>query len=152
MAEIRISELTAKGAKLVSTDLVEISEYNGTGYDTKSVTGQNIYDYVNKPTLKNCMFAGTNYDFILTDAGKYLSMSYGSACTMTIPTNASVSFPIGSVIQIEQAGAGQVQILGASGVTIQSESSKTKLVGQYATCFIIKKDTNIWTLAGNLTT
>lgn len=152
MAEIRISELTAKGSKFVSTDLVEISEYNGTTYDSKRVTGLNIYDYCNTPPIKGCMFAGTNYDFILTDAGKYLSMSYGSACTMTIPTNASVAFPVGSVIQIEQAGAGQVQILGASGVTIQSESSKTKLVGQYATCFIIKKDTNIWTLAGNLTT
>ena len=152
MAEIRISELTAKGAKLVSTDLVEISEYNGTTYDTKRVTGLNIYDYCNTPPIKGCMFAGTNYDFILTDAGKYLSMSYGSACTMTIPTNASVAFPIGTRIEIEQNGAGQVQILAAGGVTLNSQGGKTKILGQYATCFIIKKDTNIWTLAGNLTT
>jgi hypothetical protein len=152
MAEIRISELTAKGAILESTDLIEISDYNGSTYDTKSVTGQNIYDYVNKPTLKNCMFATTNYDFILGDQGKYLSMSYGSACTMTIPTNASVSFPIGSRIEIEQVGTGQVQILAASGVTLNSQGGKTKILGQFATCFIIKKDTNEWTLSGNITT
>ena len=152
MAEIRISELTAKGAILESTDLIEISDYNGSTYDTKSVTGQNVYDYVNKPTLKNCQFATTNYDFILSDQGKYLSMSYVSACTMTIPTNASVAFPIGSRIEIEQVGTGQVQILAASGVTLNSQGGKTKIVGQYATCFIIKKDTNEWTLSGNITT
>lgn len=98
------------------------------------------------------MFAGTNYDFILTDTGKYLSMSYGSACTMTIPTNASVAFPTGTRIEIEQNGAGQVQILAAGGVTLNSEGGKTKLLGQFATCFIIKKDTNEWTLSGNITT
>ena len=152
MAEIRISELSAKGAKLSPTDLVEISEYNGTGYDTKSVTGLNIYNYCNTPPIRGCQFAGTNYDFILTDAGKYLQMSYGSACTMTIPTNASVAFPIGTRIEIEQNGAGQVQILAASGVTINSQGGKTKILGQYATCFIIKIDTNLWTLSGNITT
>lgn len=152
MAEVRISELTAKGSRLESTDLIEISDYNGSTYDTKSVSGLNIYDYVNTPTLKNAMFAVTNYDFVLGDIGKYISMSYVSACTMTIPTNASVAFPIGTRIEIEQVGSGQVQILAASGVTLNSEGGKTKLVGQFATCFIIKKDTNEWTLSGNITT
>jgi len=152
MAEIRTSELTPKGSRLESTDLIEISYYNGSTYVTKSVSGLNIYDYVNTPTLKNAMFAVTNYDFVLGDIGKYISMSYGSACTMTIPTNASVAFPIGTRIEIEQVGAGQVQILAASGVTLNSEGGKTKLVGQFATCFIIKKDTNEWTLSGNITT
>jgi len=152
MAEVRISELTAKGSRLESTDLIEISDYNGSTYDTKLVSGLNIYDYVNTPTLKNAMFAVTNYDFVLGDIGKYISMSYVSACTMTIPTNATVAFPIGTRIEIEQNGAGQVQILAASGVTLNSEGGKTKLVGQFATCFIIKKDTNEWTLSGNITT
>lgn len=152
MAEVRISELTAKGSRLESTDLIEISDYNGSTYDTKSVSGLNIYDYVNTPTLKNAMFAVTNYDFVLGDIGKYISMSYVSACTMTIPTNASVAFPIGTRIEIEQVGTGQVQILAASGVTLNSEGGKTKLLGQFASCYIIKKDTNEWTLAGNITT
>lgn len=44
MANIKISELTPKGANLASTDLLEISEYNGSGYTTKSITGQEIID------------------------------------------------------------------------------------------------------------
>lgn len=44
MANIKISELTPKGVNLASTDLLEISEYNGSGYTTKSITGQEIID------------------------------------------------------------------------------------------------------------
>ena len=42
MAEIKISALTAKGASLEKTDLLVISDYNGSAYDSKSVTGANI--------------------------------------------------------------------------------------------------------------
>ena len=41
---IKTSQLPAKGANLEATDLVEISEFNGTGYVTKSITGQEIID------------------------------------------------------------------------------------------------------------
>lgn len=43
MANKKISQLTAKGARLAATDLVEIAEDDGAGgYVTKSVTGANI--------------------------------------------------------------------------------------------------------------
>ena len=44
MSNIKISQLTPKGANLASTDLLEISEFNGSGYETKSITGQEIID------------------------------------------------------------------------------------------------------------
>lgn len=44
MANIKISQLPAKGANLEATDLVEISEFNGSGYVSKSITGQEIID------------------------------------------------------------------------------------------------------------
>jgi len=44
MANIKISQLPAKGANLASTDLVEVSEFNGSGYVSKSITGQEIID------------------------------------------------------------------------------------------------------------
>lgn len=51
MANKKISQLTAKGAALAATDLVEISEDNGVGgYVTKSVTGANIVSGL-QPTL-----------------------------------------------------------------------------------------------------
>jgi hypothetical protein len=44
MSTIKISQLPAKGANLEATDLVEISEFNGSGYVSKSITGQEIID------------------------------------------------------------------------------------------------------------
>ena len=40
----KISQMTPKGANLQATDLLEISEVSGTGYITKSITGQEIID------------------------------------------------------------------------------------------------------------
>jgi hypothetical protein len=41
---IKISQLPAKGTNLEATDLLEVSEFNGTGYVSKSITGQEIID------------------------------------------------------------------------------------------------------------
>jgi hypothetical protein len=40
----KISQMTPKGANLAPTDLLEISEDSGSGYITKSITGQEIID------------------------------------------------------------------------------------------------------------
>ena len=42
MSNKKISALTPKGSALSSTDLLEVSVYNGSTYDTKSLTGANI--------------------------------------------------------------------------------------------------------------
>ena len=56
MADIKISQLTAKGATISSTDLIEISESNGAGgYITKSVTGANIIG-----SKQDTLISGTN--------------------------------------------------------------------------------------------
>lgn len=44
MANIKISQLPAKGANLAAEDLLEVSEFTGTGYVSKSITGQEIID------------------------------------------------------------------------------------------------------------
>ena len=56
MADIKISQLTAKGTAIASTDLIEISESNGAGgYVTKSVTGANIIG-----SKQDTLISGTN--------------------------------------------------------------------------------------------
>ena len=46
----KISQMTAKGADLEATDLIEISELSGGSYVTKSITGQEIIDSVGAVT------------------------------------------------------------------------------------------------------
>ena len=56
MANIKISQLTAKGEPLASDDLVEISKSLGGGlYETRSVTGANILS-----SKQDQLLSGTN--------------------------------------------------------------------------------------------
>ena len=56
MADLKISQLTAKGSAIASTDLLEISQSDGAGgYVTKSVTGANIIG-----SKQDTLISGTN--------------------------------------------------------------------------------------------
>jgi hypothetical protein len=91
-----------------------------------------------------------SYTIALSDQGKILPFNTTSTGTITIPLNASVAFPTGSFVNFVQAGTGPILITGASGVSVQSESSKLKLKGQYAVAGCVKTDTDTWVAFGNL--
>jgi hypothetical protein len=93
---------------------------------------------------------GTTYTLALTDVAKVVSLTNGSAITLTIPTNATTAFPLGTQILLYQGGAGQVTI-GGAGVTIRSQGTKLKLFGQYAVAGLLKVGTDEWVAFGNLT-
>lgn len=103
--------------------------------------------------------AGTNtfnrqaasYTLVLSDAGKIVEMNVGSANNLTIPLNATVAFPIGTEILINQYGAGQTTIVATGGVTLRSKSGNLKIAAQYSGCVLIKVGTNEWYVQGDLT-
>jgi hypothetical protein len=91
-----------------------------------------------------------SYTLTINDQGKILPFSTSSTGTVTVPLNSSVAFPTGSFVNFIQSGTGPILITGASGVSIQSESSKLKLKGQYAVAGVVKTDTDTWVAFGNL--
>jgi len=97
---------------------------------------------------------GTTYTFVLTDnRNKLVTASNASAQTYTIPTNASVAFPIGSTINVIQIGAGQVTLQGNGGVTVASTGATAtapKLRAQYSAASIIKVGTDSWYVVGDI--
>lgn len=93
---------------------------------------------------------GTSYTLALADAGKIVEMNNASANTLTIPTNAAVAFPINTLIDIVQYGAGQTTIAGPS-VTIRSDGGKLKIGAQYGGITLYKRATDEWVICGNLT-
>lgn len=98
---------------------------------------------------------GTTYTFVLTDNGRLVTASNGSAQTYSIPTNASVAFPIGTQINIIQIGAGQVTINAVtSGTTTVSSTGATatapKLRAQYSSATCIKAATDLWYVVGDI--
>lgn len=91
-----------------------------------------------------------DYTVTIDDAGGFVSMNKATAVTLTVPPDASVDFPIGTIINIEQAGIGQVTVSAGVGVTINAYLGATKVVGQYAVAGIMKKAANTWSFFGNI--
>jgi hypothetical protein len=82
-------------------------------------------------------------------------MSVASANDFLIPTNASVAFPIGSVINVVQIGAGQTTIKAVTSgtTTIQSTgatSTAPKCTAQFSAAACIKVATDTWLVVGDL--
>jgi hypothetical protein len=97
-----------------------------------------------------------SYTVVLADADqKLVTMSVGSANDFLIPTNASVAFAIGTVINMIQIGAGQTTIKAvSSGTTTISSTGATaaqpKLRAQYSAASCIKVATDTWYVVGDL--
>jgi hypothetical protein len=94
---------------------------------------------------------GTSYTLVLGDAGKCVEMNNASANTLTIPLNASVGFPTGTVIELYQVGAGQTTVAITGGGTLRAPDG-AKLSKQFASASLRKRGTDEWVLAGSVTT
>lgn len=94
--------------------------------------------------------SGTSYTLVLTDAGRVVEMSNAAANTLTIPPNTSVAFPIGTIIEVYQVGAGQTTVAAGAGVTLRAPNGG-KLASQYATASVRKRGADEWVLAGDVT-
>jgi hypothetical protein len=86
---------------------------------------------------------------------KFASIKFtgATATTITVPTHASVAFPIGTYVEFYQFGAGQLTVAAATpGTTsIRSTDSQKKSRTQYSSMVLIKVDTDEWLLTGDLT-
>ena len=94
---------------------------------------------------------GTTYTLILTDADKLVTLDNAAAITLTVPTNASVAYPVGAVIGGAQLGAGLVSIAGDTGVTINGVTPGAEVsLGQWSTWALTKLATDTWLASGGL--
>lgn len=92
-----------------------------------------------------------DYTLVADDAGNGIAATGESGQqTITIPGD-DVDIPIGSAILISQEGAGGVQIVPASGVSLLLRSAlSAALAGQYAVATLLKRAANTWLLCGDL--
>lgn len=91
------------------------------------------------------------YSLLKADKNKIKSFINAGACVVTVPTQASQAWDLGTVIQLRQgSSAGTVSVVGASGVTVLSRNASLSLAGPvaYATLFYLGSDT--WDLFGDL--
>jgi archaellum component FlaC len=78
-----------------------------------------------------------------------VEMNSASATTFTIPTNATLAWPVGASMDILGTGAGLVTIAGDAGVTVNSTPG-LKLRTQWSSATILKRAENSWIVYGDL--
>jgi len=165
-----VANASTTPAITLSTSITGVLKGNGTAISAASAGT----DYVapggalgtpSSGTLSSCTVDGTNsvgfrtapqtsggasaYTLALTDSGKHVIFTGGSTATLTVPTNASVAFPVGTTILVVNDNSGNLTISGA-GVTFQlangSTGNRTVATKGLATC--LKTATDTWYVSG----
>lgn len=88
---------------------------------------------------------GTTYTLVAGDNGKVVTLSNGSAITLTVPSGLGAGF----TCTLVQIGAGQVTV-AASGVTLNSYTSLVKIAGQHGAATLYAYVADVFNLSGNL--
>ena len=96
-----------------------------------------------------------SYTAVLANNSQVVTMDNASANTFSIPTNASVAFPIGTQINVLQIGAGQttIQAVTSGTTTIQSTGATAaapKLRTRYSAATCLKAGTDLWYVFGDI--
>lgn len=86
-----------------------------------------------------------DYTLALADINRIVSMLVVGGGTLTIPTNSTVAFPIGTVINVYNRSATEfLTITGASGVTVRNEGT----IEPYQEASLRKRATDEWVASG----
>jgi hypothetical protein len=102
------------------------------------------------PSITSFVQETSSYE--LDDLGlrdSIIEMDSSSDLTITIPLASSVDYPVGTSIDVIRAGTGEVEILGASGVAINSTPG-LKIRDQWSSVTLLKRGTNSWLVYGDL--
>ena len=95
---------------------------------------------------------GTSHTFALSDAGKYIHCTTPSAnCTITLPSDATTAFPIGTQMLFSSPHASNKVVFAAgSNASVTSLDDKLTLKGPDGVAGVLKWTTNSWLLFGPL--
>ncbi len=87
---------------------------------------------------------GTSYALALTDKGRIVTMNNASPNTLTIPANSAVAFPLGTIINVVQIGAGITTIAG------DTAAGAGEIAERWQGVALTKIATDAWVLSGSI--
>lgn len=93
---------------------------------------------------------GTTYTLAAGDCGKLVTLSNGSAITLTVPQDSDATIPVGTYIDVMQLGAGQVTVAAGTGATLRISGATAKARAQFSRLAVQKISANTWSLMGDL--
>lgn len=89
----------------------------------------------------------------LGDVDSSIVVDSSSRVDVEVPSDATVSYPIGGVTEVLGRGSGDVFITAASGVSVLSPDNRTgarRIVGRYSSAYLRKLEADVWILQGSL--
>jgi len=98
----------------------------------------------------NQVSGSASYTLQSSDTNSIVEMNSSIENTITVPANSTISFEVGTSIDVVQTGIGQTIISPASTVTINSKEGNNKISAQYGAATLYKRGTNEWILIGDL--
>jgi hypothetical protein len=141
----RLGELDDVNASSPSNNQVISWIAANSRYEPRTITNVDV-DASPRFFTENVVTA--NYTLALADISRVVAFNSASNLSLTVPTNASVAFPLGTVINVFRAGTGAVSIVAAGGVTLRNPGSVS---AQYVEVSLRKRGTDEWVLSGNVT-
>lgn len=108
-------------------------------------SGYLVSDLLNSPQMAD----QDDYTLVLADAGRHYYHVSATPHTLTIPANASVAFPIGTVINIEnENGAGNITLAITSDTLRWGSSTGSRTIAANGGGSIMKVTATVWRLRG----
>ena len=123
-----------------------VGRLSGAGSEIADLSVSEVKDLLGDDTLIETITVGTRA-LLLTDKNKNLEND--GDCTITIPTNASVAFPIGTQIFFTKK-AESLDFVASAGVTINSVDSLLEMGRINCGASLLKIGENEWNLIGEL--
>lgn len=156
-----IHALIYDGTNFVLLNALSFNLVNGTLSGTLSVTGALTLNgalTTDNTTADEVGFKGLpqneqngNYTLVLSDAAKHIFKQSGAGNTLTIPANASVAYPLGTVLTFVNFSGNNVSIAITSDTLVLGGTSSTgtrTLSGSNGTATALKVLSTQWVITG----
>lgn len=92
--------------------------------------------------------SSTAYSLATADEGRFIVHTSASNSSVTIPSDASLAWPVGGQVEIMRNGAGTLTIQAGAGVTL-SAAGQPKARAQGSVVYLRKIAANTWVLSGD---
>lgn len=119
----------------------------------ESLTGpqgaaEDLSDYATKEISINVVVE--DYTIQLTDRGKILEIDSANTVTVTIPTNAAIALPVGTIFNIIKIGEGETIITASANVALNGVGAgSTEIETQFSAVSIYKRAADEWVMNGS---
>lgn len=132
----------------VSYQAGDVVTYNGVSYLAVNDSVGSTPPTVNAEVL-TISGKTASYTPVAADAGTMLDIVSATGVNLTVPADATVNFAVGTQIHFLQAGAGQITVAAAGGVTVNARPG-LKTAGLWASGTLLKRAANNWVCLGNM--